>query len=351
MLLPVLCLCVQMLALAAQEQLRNVSFYPVRYSPASPVIDGKLDDPCWRGIKPYNSYYEYFKSNPKPGKLQTEFRMLYNAGGLYLAIVNYEPNPQNLRKDIADKDNPELWTNDCAELYFDHFADGVGFYKFTVNAIGTMGDMRRLDPAVSLPEWNGNAWTVKTSILPDRWIIEAYFPWEDLGKIAKSGDTWMFCHARYAYTSGRFIGVTSSPEGNYASTDKFGYLYFCAPDEEMSTEKLGQLLVRMITPPWAIQSGDTVIYDAGDGVKNSSIADLLQARRREYDDMSGQLAGMLKNTPLAKQKNQFEKLNQRFAALRSGSDVSLTDYQEYNAICQALKILKYQTLLEQRFNL
>ena len=83
--------------------------------------------------------------------------------------------------------------------------------------------MNRLDTAVVVGEWRGTGWYVKTSIQDDHWIIEGFFPWEDIGRVHEPGEMLRFCHTRYAYSSGKFVGATSSPGGNYASTHSFGY--------------------------------------------------------------------------------------------------------------------------------
>ena len=67
---------------------REVSFYCPAPAKIPPVIDGKLDDPCWRDVPEYTASYEYFKSNPGPGKLRNSCRIGYDRRGLYLAVIH-----------------------------------------------------------------------------------------------------------------------------------------------------------------------------------------------------------------------------------------------------------------------
>ena len=53
---------------AFYADMREVSFYCVRPAKTAPVLDGKLDDPCWKEAQEFTSSYEYFKPNPGPGK-------------------------------------------------------------------------------------------------------------------------------------------------------------------------------------------------------------------------------------------------------------------------------------------
>ena len=262
------------------SQMRELSFYEVKPAKTAPVLDGKLDDPAWQDLPRHTRYYEYAKPDPRVGKLKTEFMMTYDAKGLYLGIVNYDKNISKLKKNVTDHDNTNLWTDDCAELYFDPEANSIGFTKFTVNAIGTKADMRRLDAAVTLNDWTGSGWMVKNEIGTDYWTIEAFFPWEDLGKQAAPGDFWMFCHTRYGWADG-FVGVTSAPGGSYLATDKFGYLYFSDGKTKLNPAEIGELLRPRAQVPWCIDLGNELVSRTGDKVKIEPLNEVIQSAREE----------------------------------------------------------------------
>lgn len=81
-----------------------------------------------------------------------------------------------MRKIITDFDNAAIWTDDCAEIFFDARANGISYHCFKVNCIGTRADFRRRDAAVYQNDWSGTDWTARTSIGKDRWTIEAFSP-------------------------------------------------------------------------------------------------------------------------------------------------------------------------------
>ena len=179
------------LALSAPP--RELSFYVV--SPVegkAPVVDGCLNEAAWEKAAVFRHYYVYNCAEPTPGKLKTEFRMLYDEKGIYLGIINFEEHPEKLRKIITDFDNAAIWTDDCAEIFFDARANGISYHCFKVNCIGTRADFRRRDAAVYQNDWSGTDWTARTSIGKDRWTIEAFFPWSDLPAKAETSDIWMF---------------------------------------------------------------------------------------------------------------------------------------------------------------
>ena len=172
---------------------KRQSFYAV--SPVegkAPVVDGCLNEAAWEKAAVFRHYYVYNCAEPTPGKLKTEFRMLYDEKGIYLGIINFEEHPEKLRKIITDFDNAAIWTDDCAEIFFDARANGISYHCFKVNCIGTRADFRRRDAAVYQNDWSGTDWTARTSIGKDRWTIEAFFPWSDLPAKAETSDCLLY---------------------------------------------------------------------------------------------------------------------------------------------------------------
>lgn len=234
---------------------RLLAFYEVRPVDRPPAIDGVFDDACWQGIDAASTYFKYWVPDPVPGQLETEFRMVYDDRGIYLAIANYEEEIEAIRTNVRTPDIPDLWKDDCAEIYFDPSASGVGFSAFVVNALGYTHDSRRVDAAVTLPDWDAYGWRVATKVGTDRWTIEAFFPWSDLGGRARVGDVWMFDHVRYGWATGKFKGVTWSPGGAYARADHFGYIAFVG-DEALDAKRIGTILQELVPPPWQLPFGD-----------------------------------------------------------------------------------------------
>jgi hypothetical protein len=243
-------------------QIRTLSFYVVRPTVSAPVLDGRLDDEAWQNVPVHNAYYEYAKPDPGPGKLKTSFMMTYDERGLYVGIVNYEEQMDKIRQNVHAQDDPRLWTDDCAELYFDPEATATGFTKFTVNSLGVKADMRKLDMAVFLDDWSGSGWQVNTSLNEKDWKIEAFFPWEDLNRKPAVGELWMFVHTRYGWVNG-FVGVSSSSGGGYLAPDRFGYLYFAGKDEVLNSQHIAEILTSHTYAPWLLALGSDLISNLG----------------------------------------------------------------------------------------
>lgn len=333
-----------------QADMRELSFYEVKPAGRAPVIDGRMSDPLWASAAAHTNYYEYFKSDPGPSALKSEFRMLYDARGIYLGIRNYDGNMAGLRKNITDRGNVALWTDDCAELYFEGVGHGGGFRCFKSNALGTVDEMNRLDAAVVVGEWRGTGWFVKTSIHSDHWIIEGFFPWDDIGRKGAEGDVIRFCHVRYAYSSGKFQGATSSPGGSYASPHSFGYLYLGGARGQLEPRTVARILGEAATPPWGLAAGDRLISDAGDGPRIESLADAVAAaaaRLAELDRLVAQEVAAAKPAPL---RQEHERQRAATLTLSDKPDASFASLQALHRQTGKLEDLRMRVMLEKEFN-
>lgn len=278
--LPLLAAAVCGTANADESMPRKLAFYAVQYTSCAASANGALADACWAQAPAATAYYEYWKPNPAPGALKSEFRMLYNERGIYLKITNYDDHLDKLRASIIRRDDPDLWTDDCAQLYFDPAANGVGFVSFTINSQGVQSDYKQQDAAVMLRDWSGTGWRAAAHQTAGAWIIDAFFPWTDLGKKAAAGDVWMFDHVRYAYTSGKFIGVTWAPGGNYKSTSSFGYLYFMK-DKTIAPATVAKVLNAAAPAPWMLPLDDEMIVHPQPGKMEFTTASAMAAAQRE----------------------------------------------------------------------
>ncbi len=324
---------------------REVSFYCPVPAAKPPVIDGVLDDVCWQEAAPYSNTYEYFKPNPGPGLLKNTFKIVYDSQGFYLGIVNYESNTKGLRKSVTNRDNPKLWEDDCAELYIDPAAGGIGYRKFVVNSIGAIADSLRIDGAVMRDDWDGSGWQVKTRINPDSWVIEAYFPWADLGQSAKPGDIWMFCHVRYAWASGKFIGTTSSPGGNYTAAGNFGYLCFLGKGEKVNINAAAAKLAAKLSPPWCLAIGETMLIDKGQGIRQESIFKLINEEKQRFNKALSQL-----NIP-KKYTTEHQKLLKEYRTLAGDTAPTVQTYRSMNLLADKAEQFRWKAMLENNFNL
>lgn len=317
---------------APGDGMRTVACYGVPPTSEAPVIDGRLDDACWQTAAATVAYYVYWKPDPGRGELKTRLRMVYDARGIYLAIENIETNLPGIRARMTARDSASLWQDDCAEIYFDPAGASVGYTRFVVNPLGTQGDSKRVDAAVMLPDWNGTAWMARTAKRDDAWIIEASFPWSDLGAAARPGDLWRFNHVRYAYSTGKFVGVTWSPGGNYMSPQNFGYLHFL-PEPVDDPKVSGKLLGERVSPPWQFPVGKGFLICRRKGSTEWLEASaLLEGAEKDYVAVFARAETVLSQL----KNNEDTELKKKLAALVEGgglpSAADITPLQATDAV-------------------
>ncbi len=150
---------------------------------AAPLIDGKLDDDCWKDAWRIDEFTVC--GRPDGVVRRTAALLCRDSTGLYVAVRCIEPDPARVKATHATYDEP-LADDDSVEVYLS--LDGLAreVLRLTVSASGTRQDARCLagmsffsppggevvsvDPSWDMP-WRagvhraGNAWAVEISIL------------------------------------------------------------------------------------------------------------------------------------------------------------------------------------------
>ena len=244
------------------NEARNLSFQIARPVIGRQItIDGKLKEDVWKKADVHTAYYVYRDKQGKPGELKTESRLLYDKNGVYLARCNYG-DPTKIRRTITTNSHIDIWTDDCAEIYFNPLCDKVSYRRCAVNANGSVHTMLR-DATLLSSEFYAPGTKIQCETLADGWNIEAFFSWSDLGKEATPGDVWTFCHVRYAWPDGKFIGVSSSVMGSIYNIGAFGILYFALDNRELSVVETGHILAQKVPPSWGLQMEGKLIFNDG----------------------------------------------------------------------------------------
>lgn len=246
----------------------------------APVLDGKLDDACWQQVPRNSTFYQYWTPSATPTPSRTSFQMGYDMKGLYLGITLCETNMAGIKASVMQRDDPNLWTDDSVELYFDSDAMSRGYRNFSVNALGTKSDRLRMDAANSDQAWSPDGWQVATSRDDGAWYIEVFFPWDNLGKAAKDGDLWRFCMARFSWSSGALSA--SSVGGNYNAPERFGWLLFLNARGNDSNALAKELGAR-VPGDWLLPLQDKAVEKVQGKVCVTSMPDVLRSLRQQAD--------------------------------------------------------------------
>ena len=147
-------------------------------SRARPVIDGRLDDPCWetavqtkRFVTPYG----------KPTQLATVARITHDERRLYIGVECTDPRPQGLVRKHRTRDS-DVCRDDCVEIFIDAELDFKTYYHFLVNAGNVQRDEKGCLGASPLYRVTWNAtWRSAVAVGQGKWTVEMALPLDALG--------------------------------------------------------------------------------------------------------------------------------------------------------------------------
>ncbi|HID94408.1 MAG TPA: hypothetical protein EYP60_09995 [bacterium (Candidatus Stahlbacteria)] len=145
-----------------------------------PIIDGKLDDRCWKRIK---SLSIFGSPDGNASRLEdTEIFLAYDDSVFYIAAKCTETKINQMKADCTERDGT-VWQDDNLWFFFDTNYDGITYYQLMVNPNGAVFDRScKLEAGKSTKNisWNG-PWTVKSGRGKDFWTIEISVPLTAIG--------------------------------------------------------------------------------------------------------------------------------------------------------------------------
>ncbi len=110
----------------SQEGVRQYTCYR---APSAPVIDGRLDEPCWQQA-PRSPRFEDLACG-RPGLLDTRAALLWNDECLFVGYWIEEPF---LQASLTARDS-FIWNDNDVELFI---AGRDAYYELEINALGTI---------------------------------------------------------------------------------------------------------------------------------------------------------------------------------------------------------------------
>lgn len=138
-----------------------------------PVIDGKLDDACWKKTEPAMMVRALDEKQPK-AKFPTEVRAVWSRQGVTFGFRMAEPTPDKMARTIGvdGRDSALMWWDDNVELFLDVEGKRNDYYQWIINANGAIYDGHRKDNS-----WNGQGVCVASFVGSDFWSTEVYIPY------------------------------------------------------------------------------------------------------------------------------------------------------------------------------
>lgn len=155
-----------------------------------PTLDGKMDEGVWQQATEIELKYEVNPGEGIPAPVKTLAYLYEDGEYLYVAIKAYDPNPENIRAYLRDRDS--LWNDDNVGIIIDTFDDERSGFEFFVNPLGAQADMSMTDTN----GWNEDSswdaiWDSAGQINDEGFVVEMAIPFRAL-RFPQTGEelTW-----------------------------------------------------------------------------------------------------------------------------------------------------------------
>ncbi|TKJ32339.1 hypothetical protein CEE39_05790 [bacterium (candidate division B38) B3_B38] len=156
----------------------------------APDIDGHLEEELWQKAPAAGNFVQKQPDEGKPATEKTEVRILYDNKNVYIGIMCYDSEPQNIIANEKRRDSEDIYENDHVRIMLDTFHDRRNGYIFVINPLGAKLDLQVRkegkreggwhipNPNVNI-DWDG-VWKVRSTIHQKGWSAEIEIPFATL---------------------------------------------------------------------------------------------------------------------------------------------------------------------------
>jgi hypothetical protein len=160
------------------DQAYKRTYHTVKLQGKPPVIDGKLDDDCWKNE---GNWSQKFLQNTPIERAQptypTKIKILFDDKNIYFALRAWDPEPDKINRFVGNRDDNSI--GDLISVAFDSYHDSRAAAEFNINAGGNKTDLIVTDNLSVNLNWNA-VWEGKTSVNDSSWCAEFRIPLNQL---------------------------------------------------------------------------------------------------------------------------------------------------------------------------
>ncbi|MEI6048187.1 MAG: DUF5916 domain-containing protein [Bacteroidota bacterium] len=168
------------------EAIKQPVYTTTRLTTAKPIIDGKLDDECWKTGVWAGDYHQFIPDEGAKPSYPTEMKILYDDKNLYIAFRGFDGEPEKMQKMSGVRD--EI-VGDIMGITFDSYHDHRTGFEFSVTSWGQKVDLVLFNPGSWDFNWNA-VWKVKTGIEDSAWVAEYEVPLSQLRYSKEDEQVW-----------------------------------------------------------------------------------------------------------------------------------------------------------------
>ncbi|MGH7651700.1 MAG: DUF5916 domain-containing protein [Gemmatimonadaceae bacterium] len=154
-----------------------------------PIIDGRDDDPIWKSATAITGFREFDPKEDGDPTFQTEVKVAYDAGSLYIFARMFDPHPDSIVSLLSRRDVKTA--SEQIKIMIDSYHDRRTGYEFAVNPAGVKRDYYTYNDSQEDATWDA-VWDVATRIDPLGWTAEFQIPLSQIRYPREAEDTFGF---------------------------------------------------------------------------------------------------------------------------------------------------------------
>jgi hypothetical protein len=152
--------------------------YEARLTAEPLVIDGRLDDSCWKQVPALADFTQVLPFEGTAPSERTEVRFVYTRDQLYVGIRCVDSDPHRIIAKQMQRDST-FDSDDVVEIAFDTFARERDGYSFAVNPAGARRDALFGKIGEENVNWD-TLWQAKARVDDRGWTVEIAIPFKSL---------------------------------------------------------------------------------------------------------------------------------------------------------------------------
>jgi hypothetical protein len=169
-----------------QDSTRQPVYTTTRLVTARPVIDGKLDDECWKTGVWAGDYHQYIPNEGAKPTYPTEMKILYDDKFVYIAFRAYDGEPDKIQRLAGLRDE---FVGDMMGVNFDSYHDHRTGFEFNITAWGQKIDLVLFNPENWDFNWNA-VWKGRAGLEDSAWVAEIEVPLSQLRYSNEDEQVW-----------------------------------------------------------------------------------------------------------------------------------------------------------------
>jgi hypothetical protein len=169
-----------------QAEYRQPVYTTCRLSTPPPVIDGKLDDPCWKSGTWAGNFHQFIPDEGASPTYPSEMNIQFNDKYIYVAIRARDGEPGKIARLPGPRDE---FNGDILGITFDSYRNYKTGFEFHVTAWGQKIDQILFNPMNWDSNWNA-VWKAKTGMEDSAWVAEFEIPFSQLRYSNRKEQVW-----------------------------------------------------------------------------------------------------------------------------------------------------------------